>query len=86
MDTTIDRTHAHMRPSVAALGNVIVDGASARKIELPPLLRRGERSYSAEVSACQLDEQSLLVEQLIGFALDRLGARHLDVRVHPTGR
>jgi len=84
MDTTIDRPHAHMRPSVAALGNVIVDGA--RKIELPPLLQRGQRSYYAEISTCQLDEQSLLIEQLIGFALDTLGARHLDVCVRPTER
>jgi len=28
-----------------------------------------------------LDEQSRLIEQLIGLAFDVLGARHLDVRV-----
>lgn len=84
MDTTIDRTYAHMRPSAAAPGNVIVDGAG--KMELPPLLQRGERSYSAEIWTCQVDEQSQLIEQLIGFALDTLGARHLDMRVCPAER
>ena len=40
-----------------------------------------QRSYSAEVPAGSLDDQSRLVEQVIRFAFDTLGVRHLDVRV-----
>ena len=42
---------------------------------------RVQRSYYAEVPARSLDEQSQLVDQVIRFALDTLGAYHLDVRV-----
>ena len=42
---------------------------------------RAQRSYYADVPALALDEQSRLIEQLIGLAFDVLGARHLDVRV-----
>jgi hypothetical protein len=42
---------------------------------------RAQRSYSAEVQPGSLDEQSRLVEQVIRFAFDTLGVRHLDVRV-----
>jgi hypothetical protein len=37
--------------------------------------------YYAEVPAGSFDEQSRLIEQVIQFALDTLGAYHLDVRV-----
>jgi hypothetical protein len=37
--------------------------------------------YYAEVAAGSFDEQSQLIEQVIRFALDTLGAYHLDVRV-----
>jgi hypothetical protein len=40
--------------------------------------------YYAEVPAGSLDEQSRLIEQVIRFALDTPGVRHLDVRVHPA--
>ena len=59
-------------------------GAPAGKIDLPPLLQRGERSYSAEVRAGQHDQQSWLIERLIDLAFGALGAEHLDVRVHPA--
>jgi len=39
------------------------------------------RSYYAEVPTGSLDEQSQLVEQVMQFAFDTLGVRHLDVRV-----
>ena len=39
------------------------------------------RSYYAEVPAGSLDMQSQLVEQVMQFAFDILGVRHLDVRV-----
>jgi hypothetical protein len=50
------------------------DGASL-------LQRRTQRSYYAEVPTGSLDEQSRLIEQVIRFAFETLGARHLDVRV-----
>src|SRR3712207_682348 len=84
MDTMIDRTAAHVWPRAAPLGSVTVDGCRVRERDLPLLLRHGERSYFAEISACQLDEQSLLIEHVIGFALDTLGAHHLELRVHPV--
>jgi hypothetical protein len=40
-----------------------------------------QRSYYAEVPIGSLDEQGQLIEQVIGFAFDTLGVRHLDVRV-----
>ena len=40
--------------------------------------------YRVEVSADMLDEQGSMIDWLIGFAFDILGAIHLDVRVHPT--
>ena len=55
-------------------------------IDLPPLLQRGERSYSAEVWADQHDEQGRLIARLIDVAFGALGAEHLDVRVHLAER
>lgn len=46
-----------------------------------PLLQGANQSYYVEVPALALDEQSRLIEQVILFALDTLGARHLDMRV-----
>ena len=45
------------------------------------LPRRALRSHYAEVPTGSLDEQSQLIEQVICFAFDTLGVRHLDVRV-----
>jgi hypothetical protein len=45
-------------------------------------LREGHlREYRVEVSADLLDEQGSVIDWLIGFAFDTLGALHLDVRV-----
>jgi hypothetical protein len=84
MDTPIERPAIYLRPPVAAPDNLTVDGSRVRDSDLPSLLQRGERSYYAEIRACQVDQQSLLIEQVIAFALDMLGARHLDVRVRPA--
>ena len=46
-----------------------------------PLLQRANQSYYAEVPALALDEQSQLVDQIIRFAFETLGVRHLEVRV-----
>ena len=39
------------------------------------------RSFYAEVPTGSLDVQSQLIEQVMQFAFDTLGVRHLDVRV-----
>jgi len=51
------------------------------------LLRQHQnhRCY-VEVPVGSLDEQSQLIEQVIYFALDTLGVRHLDVRVLAADR
>src|SRR5262245_22373551 len=46
-----------------------------------PLLQRANQSYYAEVPALALDEQSRLVDQVMRFAFETLGVRHLEVRV-----
>ena len=45
------------------------------------LPQRALRSHYAEVPTGSLDEQSQLIEQVICFAFDTLGVRHVDVRV-----
>ena len=47
-------------------------------------LRRlqGPRRYSAVVPAHALDEHGCLIDQLIQFAFDILGAQHLELRVY----
>lgn len=40
--------------------------------------------YYAAVPASMLDDQSSLIERLINFAFDILGARHLEVRVYDS--
>ncbi len=40
-----------------------------------------ERSYYVAVPEQLLDEQSSLIDLVISFAFDTLGARHLDVRI-----
>ena len=43
--------------------------------------QRARQRYYVEVPARPLDEQSRLIDHLIGLAFDTLGARHLDVLV-----
>ena len=43
------------------------------------------RSFYAEVPTGSLDVQSQLIEQVMQFAFDTLGVRHLDVRVLGAG-
>jgi hypothetical protein len=45
------------------------------------LQRRAQHSYYAEVPIGSFDEQGRLIEQVIRFAFDTLGVRHLHVRV-----
>src|SRR5262245_46780394 len=69
------------RDMVAVERNDARDGLWGTNPSRAPRLQRAEGRYYAEVPALGLDEQSLLIEQLIGLAFDALGARHLDVRV-----
>ena len=51
-----------------------------------PRLSRAHQHYYAEVPIGSLDAQSQLIEQVIRFAFDTLGVRHLDVRVFGVGQ
>jgi hypothetical protein len=46
-----------------------------------PIQESDERSYYVAVPEQLLDEQSSLIDLVISFAFDTLGARHLDVRI-----
>ena len=41
-------------------------------------------SYRAEIPAALLDEQSSLIERIISFAFDTLGAGRVDLRVRES--
>ena len=41
-------------------------------------------SYHAELTSDLLDEHGQLLDEVIAFAFETLGVRHLDVRVVPT--
>ena len=43
-------------------------------------------SYHAELSSDLLDTNGHLIDQVISFAFDTLGASRLDLRVTPSGR
>jgi hypothetical protein len=59
--------------------------ASANKSNLVPSIQAASaealRRCCAELSNDLLDEEGLVIEQLIDFAFDTLGARTLDMRV-----
>ena len=47
-----------------------------------PPRHQGLRRYSVAVPAHALDEHGCLIDQLIRFAFDTLGAQHLELRVY----
>jgi hypothetical protein len=47
-----------------------------------PLRLPEPRSYAAVVPAHALDEQGCLIDELIQFVFDTLGARHLDLHIY----
>jgi hypothetical protein len=61
--------------------NHTYDVPASREPAPARLLQRAEHSYYAEVKATQLDEQSGIIDGLIGLAFETLGARHLDLRI-----
>jgi hypothetical protein len=65
--------------------NVIIqnrDGSIAREPALRRLNKHKRQDYYAAVPAHLLDEQSSLIDRIIGFAFDTLGVRRLEVRVY----
>ena len=48
----------------------------------PPPHHPEQRSYAAVVPAHALDKYGYLIDQLIQFTFDTLGAKHLDLRVY----
>jgi hypothetical protein len=60
------------------------DGSLACEQRLSRLSRNQPPDYRAEVPAKLLDEQSSLIDQIINFAFDTLGALRVEVRVRET--
>jgi hypothetical protein len=44
------------------------------------------RSYHAELSSDMLDTHGELIDKVISFAFETLGANHFDLRVTPSNR
>jgi hypothetical protein len=65
--------------------NVIIqnrDGSIAREPVLRRLNKHKRQDYYAAVPARLLDEQSSLIDRIIGFAFETLGVSRLEVRVY----
>ena len=65
-------------PMIIQNRNGALDGESSQRqfdLDSPP-------GYYAAVPAGLLDNDSSVIDELIGFAFETLGARHLDVRVY----
>lgn len=63
---------------------MIIQDRDGSLIKEPRSLRRQQPampSYRADLPAELLDEQNSLIERIISFAFDTLGARQLNVRV-----
>ena len=58
------------------------DGSIARELRHRRLSNNKRQGYYAAVPAHLLDEQSSLIDRLISFAFDTLGAGRLEVRVY----
>jgi hypothetical protein len=57
-----------------------------REIMPAPSCAAVSGSYHAELSSDLLDTQSQLIDRVISFAFDTLGASRIDLRVIPSGR
>ena len=58
------------------------DGSIARGPALRRLNKHMRQDYYAAVPAHLLDEQSSLIDRIIGFAFETLGVSRLEVRVY----
>lgn len=69
---------AGMRRSTA----LIIQDRDGSLLKEPKPPRRGAfADYRVDIPANTLDEHNSLIERVIAFAFDTLGARHVDVRV-----
>ena len=57
-----------------------------REITPAPSFAAQSRSYHAELSSDLLDSHGQLIDRVISFAFDTLGASRLDLRVTPSSR
>lgn len=57
------------------------DGSLVQEPRPPRRTPSHQSAYRVEIPADMLDEQSSLIERVIAFAFDTLGARRVDVRV-----
>ena len=58
------------------------DGSIAREPALRRLNKHMRQDYYAAIPAHLLDEQSSLIDRIIGFAFETLGVSRLEVRVY----
>jgi hypothetical protein len=58
------------------------DGSLTKEPGRSQVFRNKHQGYYAVVPANLLDCQNTIIDELIGFAFDTLGAWHLEVRVH----
>lgn len=61
------------------------DGSIDKEPGQRRLFKHKRLGYYAAVPAHLLDDQSTLIDRLIDFAFDTLGARRLEVRVYDAG-
>ena len=61
------------------------DGSIEKEPGQRRLFKNKRQGYYAAVPAYLLDDQSTLIDRLIGFAFDTLDARRLEVRVYDAG-
>jgi hypothetical protein len=62
------------------------EGAEIMNRETMPSWASASGHYQAELSSDQLDAQGRLIDLVIDFAFETLGATHFDLRVTPSGR
>ncbi len=66
---------------------MIIQNRDGSLVKQPRKLRRPQPTqptYCAEIPAELLDEQSSLIERILSFAFDTLGASHVDLRVRDS--
>jgi len=79
-DVLIESRHKQMRRSTALIIQNR-DGSLIKESRKPRRPQPVSPSYRVDFPAVLLDEQNSLIERIISFAFDTLGARQLDVRV-----
>lgn len=57
------------------------DGSLLKEPKPPRRAEPAGPAYRVDIPATTLDEQNSLIERVIAFAFDTLGARRVDVRV-----